>query len=80
MGVQMLIFATFALLQGVTNFSVMQLGGIIVILYFIWAIGDFFDKKKPVNYVKAFLAYVVGMLTAVLFAVAVGQLINILIH
>jgi hypothetical protein len=71
MGVGMLIFALFALIQGVTKINFMSIGGIVGILYCAWAIGSFFGKEKIWNYVKALFAYLFGM---ALFAISVFAL------
>jgi hypothetical protein len=78
MGIEMLIFACCALLQGLIKIDIMQYGGIIGILYFSWAIGQFFDKKLS-NYLKGFAAYMLGVISAAILAVAIGTLIDILI-
>lgn len=79
MGMGMLIFAFFALVQGLTKMDLMQIAGIVGIVYCSWAIGQFFDKKKPMNYLKAFASYMLGMITSVFFAIAIGTLIDALI-
>ncbi len=79
MGMSMLIFAFFALFQSLIKIDLMQIAGIIGVGYCSWAIGQFFDKKKPLNYLKGFASYVLGMLTSVIFAIAVGLLIDNLI-
>ena len=77
MGIGMLIFALFALLQGILNIPLMQVAGYVGIAYCVWAIGQFFDKKKPINYLKAFASYMLGMLTSISFAMALGTLIDL---
>ncbi|PCI32638.1 MAG: hypothetical protein COB60_09260 [Flavobacteriaceae bacterium] len=79
MGMGMLIFAVFAIFQSVTKIDSMQIAGIAGIVYCTWAIGQFFDKKKPINYLKAFASYTLGMITSVFFAIAIGTIIDILI-
>ena len=79
MGMGMLIFAFFALLQGLTKIDFMQVAGMVGIAYCSWAIGQFFDKKKPINYLKAFASYMLGMITSVLFAIGIGTLIDTLL-
>lgn len=78
MGMGMLIFAFFALFQGLTKIDLMQVAGLIGFAYCTWAIGQFFDKKKPLNYVKAFASYVLGMITSMLFAILLGTLIDLI--
>ncbi|WP_276974214.1 DUF3667 domain-containing protein [Flavobacterium filum] len=76
MGIGMLIFALFAFLQGITKIDLMQIAGIVGIVYSAWAIGQFFDKKKPINYLKAFASYMLGMLSCLFFVIALGALID----
>lgn len=79
MGMAMLIFALFSLLQGVSNINLMNIGGIVGVLYCTWAIGQFFGKGKIINYVKAFFAYILGLLTFCLLAIFLGVLIDMMI-
>jgi hypothetical protein len=76
MGLGMLIYSFFALLQGLTNIKLMAIGGIIGIGYCSWSIGHFFGKNKVINYIKAFFAYLLGMLTFTLTALLLGFLIQ----
>jgi hypothetical protein len=78
MGMGMLIFSVFVLIEGLTHFHVMTIAGIIGIAYCIWAIGHFFDKKKAGSYVKALAAYILGMITFWVLPVIFGTLIDIL--
>ncbi|MFT3793965.1 DUF3667 domain-containing protein [Flavobacterium sp.] len=79
MGMAMLIFAFFAFLQGVTHIKLMTAAGIIGFAYCAWAIGEFFSRK-PINYFKAFWAYVLGYLTFCIAAFALGSLIDLAIR
>jgi hypothetical protein len=76
MGMGMLIYAVLAFIQGITHFNLMTVAGVIGIAYSIWAIGQFFDKKKPVSYVKAFVSYMLGMITFWLSAFLLGTSID----
>ena len=76
MGIGMLIFALFAFLQGIIKIDLMQIAGFVGIAYCSWAIGQFFDKKKPLNYLKAFASYMLGMISSGLFAIGLGTLID----
>ena len=78
MGIAMLIYSIFALFEGVTNIKLMAIGGIIGIGYCTWAIGHFFGKDKILNYVKAFFAYILGMITFTFGAVFIGVLIDMI--
>jgi Protein of unknown function (DUF3667) len=78
-GMGMLIFTSFALIEGLTKISLMQVSSVISIFYMTWAIGDFFEEKKSMNYLKAFFAYVLGFATFGLSAMLLGTLINLVI-
>jgi hypothetical protein len=77
-GMEMLIFSVFTLFVGLTKLNVMQVSGFIGMSYCIWAIGQFFDKTKPISYVKAFASYVLGLITFSLSAVILGALIDLI--
>lgn len=79
MGIAMLIYSIFAMLQGLTNLKISQLGGIIGVIYCGWAIGQFFGKDKIFNYGKALIAYVLGMVTFTILAFLLGLLIDLII-
>ncbi len=79
MGIGMLIYSIFALLQGLIHIDLMQIAGIIGFIYSAWAIGQFFDKSKFLNYVKAFFSYFLGFLTFSLAVILIGTLIEFII-
>ncbi len=78
MGIGMLIYSLFALFKVLTAIDLMQVSGIAAFIYAAWAIGQFFDKSKFSNYVKAFLSYFLGFLTFSLAAVLIGTLIDLI--
>ena len=78
MGIGMLIFSIFSLLQGLTKFNLMNVGAIVGIGYCSWAIGHFFGKANILNYVKAFFAYILGMTTFAFSAIFLGVLIDLI--
>lgn len=79
MGIGMLIFSLFSLIQGVSHIELFQLGGLIAFVYTTFAIADFFDKKKVKNYFKSFAAYMIGMLFCFVTVVIVGLIIDLII-
>ncbi len=79
MGMGMLLFSIFALFEGLTKFPLMKISGIIFFIYSSWAIGQFFDKTKPINYVKALVSYLLGMITFGFSAIILGILIDLII-
>jgi hypothetical protein len=76
-GIFMLILTVDAIFVNVTHF--IRLGSFAGFGYIIWAIGDFFDKKKLINYAKALASYTLGMLTFILLIVLIGGLIDLII-
>ena len=76
MGIAMLIFSVFAIIEGLTNINLMAIGGIIGIGYCTWAIGNFFGKKNMINYLKAFFAYILGLIFFSITALLLGFLID----
>ncbi len=79
MGVGMLIFALFATVEGISNIQLMQISGIISFIYSAWAIGQFFDKNKWINYLKSFFAYLLGFMTFSFAALILGAAIDMII-
>lgn len=77
-GMTFLIFSVFVIIHGITHLNIMQIGGVIGILYSIWAIGQFYDKKKPLSYIKGLGAYMLGMITFWTFPTLIGTLIDLL--
>jgi hypothetical protein len=78
MGIGMLIYSFFSLFQGLFQIDLMQISGILSFLYSAWAIGQFFDKSKFLNYVKALFSYFIGFLTFSLTAILIGTLIDLI--
>lgn len=78
MGMGMLFFAFFGIIDGLSGLKIIDKGMLIGILYIAWAIGQFFDKKKIFNYLKAFFAYLLGFLTFSLTVLLIGFFIDYL--
>ena len=66
------------IIQGLTHYNIMTIAGVIGIAYCTWAIGQFYDKKKISNYIKALFAYILGMITFWVFPVLIGTIIDLL--
>lgn len=79
MGMGMLIYTTFGILESLTKIKVLHFGGIFGVVYVSWAIGRFFDKSKKINYLKGILSYFLGMLTFFLGVILLGNLIDLII-
>lgn len=79
MGVGMLIYTTFGIIESSTNLKVLHFGGIIGFVYAAWAIGAFFDKSKKINYFKGIVAYILGFASFGFSAIALGNLIDFIL-
>ena len=79
MGVGMLIYTVFGIIESITKLRILQIGGIIGLLYTSWAIGQFFDKTKKLNYLKGFLSYFLGMITFFGLAIILGFGIDLIL-
>jgi hypothetical protein len=60
-GISSLFFSVVIILQRLTHLRLVHISLLIVIIYYAWAIGQFFDKKKAANYIKAFLSCILGV-------------------
>jgi hypothetical protein len=78
MGYAMLIFSFFAILEAIINQNVMQIAGMIGVIYTTWAIGLFYGKRKVINYLKAFFAYILGMITFSSLVILIGIAFDLL--
>jgi hypothetical protein len=73
MGIGMLIYTVFGIIESTTKIQILHIGGIIALVYTSWAIGQFFDENKKVNYFKGVLSYLLGMITFFLVAIILGM-------
>ena len=78
MGIGMLIYTVFGIIESTTKIQILHIGGMIAVVYTSWAIGRFFDKNKKVNYLKGFLSYLLGMITFFLAAIILGMGIDLI--
>ncbi|WNJ19164.1 DUF3667 domain-containing protein [Pontibacter sp. G13] len=76
MGMGMLMYTAFGLLESLTSWKVLQIGGIFGMLYAGWAIARFFDKSRFWNYAKGIFAYLLGFLTFSIAALVLGLAID----
>jgi hypothetical protein len=77
-GISMLIFAVFALLEGVSHFKLLSFAGKLGFIYMTWAMGNFFEERKFWNYTKTFIAFFLGTITLYIIIFAIGISIDIL--
>lgn len=76
MGIGMLIYSIFGVLQGLIHVELMQIAGMAGFVYTTWAVGQFFGKRGIKNYLKALAAYILGIITFTVAAVLIGVLID----
>ena len=77
-GMSFLIFSFFVIIYGITHFNIMKIAGIIGLVYSVWAMGQFYDKKKPVSYIKALFAHILGTITFWIFPTLIGTIIDLI--
>ncbi|WP_341904132.1 DUF3667 domain-containing protein [Fluviicola taffensis] len=63
MGIGMLLLAVSSVIEGVSGIHLARITEILGVIYCSWAIGQFFDKSKISSYLKAFGAYLLGMIS-----------------
>ena len=76
MGIGMLIFALFAIIEAILTIKVMSIAGVLSLIYATWAIGNFYGAGKPMNYIKALIAYLLGSLLFYIVLIALGFFID----
>ncbi len=77
-GMQMLMFSFLGILEGLTKTPILSFGTYFVFIYAFWAIAQFFDKRKMLNYLKAPISYFLGMITFFLVALGIGLIIDLI--
>ncbi|MBB6236872.1 hypothetical protein HDC90_001487 [Pedobacter sp. AK013] len=75
----MLIISVFAIAEGLSKISFMKVSGVTVAVYSTWAIAQFFNGKKVASYLKAIIAYSLGVLIFGIVLVLLGISIDLLI-
>jgi len=78
-GISILFLSVCIIFQSITHLNLMQAPGTIAGIYLVWAVGQFFDKKKASSYIKTLLAYFLGGLTFAALIVLIGFLIGVII-
>lgn len=78
MGIGMLLFSFFGVFHHLTNLPFSDQGYILGIIYTFWAIGQFFAPKKISSYIKATLAYLIGLVSFTLIVFIIGAIVDVL--
>ena len=77
-GIGNLIFTIFGIIESGTGFKADSLAYFATLLYSVWAIGNFFNKKSFWSYFKGLLAYIFGTTMGTFLIVLIGILIDII--
>jgi hypothetical protein len=78
-GVSTLLISIGTIIQSVTPLAEkINLNSIMGFIYFVWAVGQFFNRKKVASYLKTFFAYILGGITFVTIIIIVGIIIELI--
>lgn len=78
MGMNMLIYSVFGIIQGLTHLDLMLSAEIMGLIYTTWAVGQFYDKRKISSYIKPFFAYILGMMTFTVTIIVIGAAVDLI--
>ena len=76
LGLGMLIFTIFGIIDSLVSIKIVDNGFFLGVIYIIWAIGQFFDKKKMTSYIKALISYFFGLITYTLSILLISLLVD----
>lgn len=79
-GISILFYTLLGIIESIIDFPLLQLGLIFGITYCTWAIGQFFDRKKKLSYLKGFLSYIFGIISSFIIFLLIGVLLETLIY
>lgn len=75
-GMGMLVFSFFGIVDSLVNLKIVDKGFFIGILYISWGIGDFFKGNKLLNSLKGFVSYILGLMSFTIIMLMVGFMID----
>lgn len=79
LGEATLILSLVFIIGKLTGYSLISMGAILLFfIYIIWAIGQFFGKKKWTNYIKSFMILILGCMSYLLTSILIGLIVKIL--
>lgn len=77
LGEVILLLTIFILMASAFSSSIIAVIGLFLYFsYIIWAIGQFFGKKKFLNYLKSLFAYILGSVSYVAALIALAYLLT----
>jgi len=66
-------------IQGLTHLDLIFFSSLMTMVYYTWATGQFFGKKKITNYIKTFVAYILGVSILTIFITIVVVFFDIIL-
>jgi hypothetical protein len=78
-GISTFCLSIVLIFQGLTHLNIMHISTLIVLIYYTWATGQFFDKRKIGSYIKALLSYALGLAVFGILVASVVVFIDIII-
>lgn len=75
-GMGMLIFSFFGVVQSLVAFEIIGKGFFLGVLYISWGIGQFFEGHKLLNSLKGFLSYMLGLISFTIIILVLGSAIE----
>ncbi len=79
LGTSTLIYSVFMILDILTDYKLLFFGGIIGFIYSSYAIAQFYNKNKVLNYFKGATVNFLGMITFYFIPLIVGSIIDMII-
>ncbi|BAO76367.1 DUF3667 domain-containing protein [Winogradskyella sp. PG-2] len=79
LGISTLIYSLFIVLDILTGYRLLYLGGIIGFVYSSWALGQFYSSRKAINYIKGVIANMLGMITFYFISIIIGTTIDMIL-
>jgi hypothetical protein len=78
-GIAALFSSIIVMLQGVAHLNLIHIASLISITYYAWAIGQFFDRKRTLSYIKAFISCLLGYFIFGLLVAIVAMSIDLIL-
>jgi hypothetical protein len=79
-GMASLFFSVTMIMQGLTHFNFIYISAFIAMIYNIWAIGQFFDRRKAKSYIKAALSCMLGTFVFSILVSSIAIFIDVVIN
>lgn len=79
LGMGTLIYSLFEIFDILTGTKLSYFGLMIVFVYTSWAIGQFFNRRKRLNYFKGSIVYLLGMISFYFIVLVLGTLADIIV-